>query len=449
MDSLELQSEARVKNRFFLPDGFKQGYAWLALSFPCVWLIANGNTDLLQKLLVLCFLLLAVSDKGLRKDPLFLGSMLLIVFLVLEFLWHRATIPEALFADRFPTKYLLFSCFFLLIAYATVVWRRINPFLILIGAALGLVVFLLLYSSGEEWQRAWQGARVEFGFRNAQHAGIFFGTGLLVIACFAHRLVRAFTGRSRLLAALAAFGFAALMIYGILVTQVRAVWLALILAALTGLMLKLLTLDLHAVKAKLRFSHLAWAALLIVGLSSLGGALQIHERVQQRIEQENINIQTVEEAARLEGRHSTSTGIRIALWAASLQWIEERPLLGWGNRTAEKLIQVDTRFDAKFKKAFGHLHNSLLELLVAVGAIGLLAFGGLLTLFVSRVIKARQAGAMPRDVFLFAWTFLVFWAVVNCFESYINYATGFYVNSVIAGFLYAFCLQPPRGKSEA
>lgn len=449
MDSLELQPEARVKNRFHLPDACKQGYAWLALCFPCIWLLTQGSADLLQQILILGFLMLAAFNKGVRRDPLVAASLLLIVFLVLQFLWHRATIPEALFADRFPTKYLYFSSFFLLIAYGTAVGRRVSPFLVLLGAAAGFVAFLPLHSSWEEWQLAWQGARAEFGFRNAQHAGIFFGTGLLAVAFFAHRMLRACAAPARPLAALAAFGFAAVMVYGIVVTQVRAVWLALILAALTGLALYLLTLDLRAVLARLRWKQLASAVLLIAGLGLLGGLLQIHERVQQRIEQESVDIQTVEEAARLEGRHATSTGIRITLWAASLQWIEERPLLGWGNRTAENLIEADPRFDAKFKHQFGHVHNSLLELLVAVGAIGLLAFGGLLTLFVTRVIRARQAGALPTDVFVFAWTFFVFWAVVNFFESYVNYATGFYVNSVIAGFLYAFCLQASQGKAEA
>jgi O-antigen ligase len=441
MDSLELQPDERVKNGFSFPLALKQGFVWLALSFSCFWLIMNGSTDFLQRFLIVAFLVLVVVNKGVRRDPLVLGSVLVIVFLTLQFLLHRATVPEVLFADRFPAKYLYFSCFFLVLAYATILWKRISPFLILIGSAVGLVAFLLIYSSGNEWGLSWQGGRVEFGFRNAQHAGIFFGTGLLGIVFFAHRVMRVSGALAKPLAVLGTFCFAALMVYGILVTQVRAVWLALILAMLTGLMLYLLTIDLRAVFGRLRFKHLAWTVVAIAGLSFLSGGLQIHARVLQRIEQERINVQTVEEAARLEGKHSTSTGIRIALWAASVQWIEERPLLGWGNRTAENLIQADTRFDAKFKQEFGHLHNSFLELLVAMGTIGLFALGGLLTLFVARVVKAHQAGGMPRDVFLFAWTFLVFWAVVNCFESYINYATGFYVNSVIAGFLYAFCLQ--------
>ena len=52
---------------------------------------------------------------------------------------------------------------------------------------------------------------------------------------------------------------------------------------------------------------------------------------------------------------------------------------------------------------------------------------------------------MPTDAFLFSWAFFAFWVVANCFESYINYASGFYLTTIIAGFLYAFQLQQRFG----
>jgi hypothetical protein len=60
---------------------------------------------------------------------------------------------------------------------------------------------------------------------------------------------------------------------------------------------------------------------------------------------------------------------------------------------------------------------------------------------------AWREGAMPWAVFLFSWAFLVFWGIVNFFESYINYKTGFYLNSVIFGFIYAFYVQRPAATS--
>jgi O-antigen ligase len=444
MNSLEVRSEKGRKGDLLTPDLLKKVYLLLAISFSFIWLVSNGSTDLLQKFLTVSFLISAFHDKKLRQDSVFLGSLLLIGFFCLEFIWHFLSVPAAIFANRFPIKYINFFCFFLLLAYGTVVWKRVSPFLILIGAAVGLVIFLALYSSLEEWRLSWQGARVEFGFRNAQHAGIFFGTGLLGISFLGHRILRANAGLARVLWVLVVCAFAGMMIYGIIVTQVRAVWIALILAYLAGIVAYVFTTNVDSLIAWLKnIKHVALAMLVISGLLVLGSALDIQERIQQRIGQESISIQTVEEAARFEEKQVTSSGIRIALWAASLQWIEERPLLGWGSYSVAQLIRSDSRFNAEFKHEFGHLHNSALEILVAVGAIGLFSIGGVVVLLAISVLKARRAGFMPKDVFLFAWAFLIFWTIVNCFESYINYSTGFYLNSIVAGFLYAFYLQRP------
>lgn len=444
MNFLEVRSEARPCSHLLTSDLWKKVYALLAISFSLIWLGSNGNADLLQKFLTVSFLIFVFHDKKLRQDPVFLGSLLLIGFFCLEFIWHFLSVPEAIFASRFPTKYINFFCFFLLLAYGTVIWKRVSPFLIPIGAAVGLVIFLALYSSLEEWRLSWQGTRVEFGFRNAQHAGIFFGTGLLGISFLGHRILRANVGIARVLWALVVCAFTAVMIYGIIVTQVRAVWIALILAFLTGITVYMFTTNIDSLIAWFKnIKHAVLVMLVISCLAVLGSTLEIQERIQQRIEQESISIQTVEEAARFEEKQVTSSGIRIALWAASLQWIEEKPLLGWGSHSVAQLIRLDSRFNAEFKHEFGHLHNSVLEILVAVGTIGLFSIGGVVVLLAISVLKTWRAGFMPKDVFLFAWAFLIFWVIVNCFESYINYSTGFYLNSIVAGFLYAFYLQRP------
>lgn len=442
MEILKLQTAQKMLVNFFSAAFLGKFYAVFALSFSFIWLATDGSTAFLQKILIISFLFLAFSDKRIRQDSLFWGSLLLIAFLSLEFIWHALSLPEAVFANRFPTKYINFFCFFLVIAYGAVTWRRFNPFLILVGAAVGLLIFLILYSPLDEWRLSWQGTRVGFGFRNAQHAGIFFGTGLLATSFFGYRILKTCSGFARLLGALAVFAFAGLMIYGIIATQVRAVWIALILAFLAGGTAYLFTTPISSLLAWFRdVKHMGVIVLLIASAIALGSALGIQQRIQQRIGQESISIQTVQGAASLDGEVSTSSSIRVALWAASLRWIDERPLLGWGRLSPERLIRSDSRFDSKFKQQFGHLHNSPLELLVSVGAIGLFSIGVLIMMLAIKILKARRIGTMPKDVFVFAWAFLVFWAIVNCFESYINYSSGFYLNSVVAGFLYAFYLQ--------
>jgi O-antigen ligase len=442
MELLEMRTAQKVLVNSLSVEFLRKFYALLALSFSFLWLATDGSTALLQKLLIVSFLFLAFSDKKIRQDALFWGSLLLIAFFSLEFIWHALSLPEAIFANRFPSKYINFFCFFLLIAYGTVVWKRFSPFYILIGAAAGFLAFLILYSPINEWRLSWEGTRVGFGFRNAQHAGIFFGAGLLGISFFGPRIFKAYSGFTRLILALAVFAFAGLMIYGIIATQVRAVWIALILAFLAGGTAYLFTTTINSLLAWFRdVKHMGLVVLLISSVIALGSALSVQQRIQHRIGQENISIQTVQGAARFEGQRLTSSGIRVALWSASASWIETRPMLGWGSLSVERLIGLDSRFNSQFKQKFGHLHNSTLELLVAVGAIGLFSIGVLIMMLAIKILKARRVGAMPKDVFVFAWAFLVFWGIVNCFESYINYSSGFYLNSIIASFLYAFYLQ--------
>jgi len=446
MDPLENRSGV-LGNIAICPTQLRKIYALLAMSFSFVWLASDGSTNLLQKLLTASFLFLVFKNKELRREPIVLGSLLLIAFFSLEFAWHFFSIPEDIFAGRFPTKYISFFCFFILIAYGTVIWEKISPFLILVGAAAGLLAFLIFHSSIEDWQLSWQGARVDFGFRNAQHAGIFFGTGLLGISFLGHRLIRAGLGSARTFGVLGVSAFAALMIYGVVVTQVRAVWVGLMMAFLTGALAYLFSVDLKSVVAWFKqLKHIVLACLIVAFLATLTSALDIQDRILHRVGQERISMQTVQEASRFEEKELKSSGIRIALWTASLRWIEERPLLGWGSNSVLQLIRADTRFNAQFKQSFGHLHNSKLEILVAVGIAGLCGIGAIFILLVKGVWYARRTEAMPEDAFLFASAFLVFWLTVNCFESYVNYPTGFYINTIVASFLYSFYLQRPSLK---
>jgi O-antigen ligase len=424
------------------PTRLRKIYALLAMSFSFVWLASDGSTNLLQKLLTAVFLFLVFKNKELRREPVVLGSLLLIVFFSLEFAWHFFSIPEDIFAGRFPTKYISFFCFFILIAYGTVIWEKISPFLILVGAAVGLLAFLLFHSSIEEWQLSWQGARVDFGFRNAQHAGVFFGTGLLGISFLGHRLVRSSLRSARMLGVLGVLAFAALMIYGVVATQVRAVWMGLIMASFLIGMVYLFSADLKSLISWFKqLKHIVLTLLIIAFLSTVASALDIQDRMLHRVGQERISMQTVQEASQFEEKELKSSGIRIALWTASLRWIHERPLLGWGSNSVSQLIRADSRFNAQFKQSFGHLHNSKLEILVAVGIVGLCGIGGVFILLIKSVLSARRTKAMPKDAFLFALAFLVFWLTVNCFESYVNYSTGFYINTIVASFLYSFYIQ--------
>jgi len=418
------------------------GFSLLALAFPLLWFVSNNGVDLLQKFLAMLFLYFVLRNRHLRKSYLILAAVILIVLLLWEFVWHFFSLPGEFSPEHPPFKYIYFFCFFLVIAYGTVAWKKVSPFVILAGAAVGLAAFLLVYSPLDHWQRSWQGERVAFGFRNAQHAGIFFGTGLLGISLMGHKLLRTNIRGLRVCMAIVVCAFAAVMLYGVIMTQVRAVWIGLTAAFLTVAMTAFMVSDVRSVLIRVaKQGYRRWIVMLILGLAVLLSAINIQGRIAHRIAQEEVSLESLQRASRFEQDKMTSSGIRIALWTAALDWIHEKPVLGWGAKTASRLIDMDPRFNEEFKKSFGHLHNSYLEALLSVGLLGVFSMAAIVILLAARVVDARRSGAMPKDVYIFAWAFFAFWATVNGFESYINYSSGFYVNTVVAAFLYAFYLQ--------
>lgn len=122
--------------------------------------------------------------------------------------------------------------------------------------------------------------------------------------------------------------------------------------------------------------------------------------------------------------------------------------MGWGGRGSRPLIDNSDLFSESFKQEYNHLHNSYLQTLVEIGLIGAMFIVVLITLVGRATIKAYQKKQMPLDVFLFAWTFFIFWLVVNLLESYIIFPTGTYLVGIIGGFTYSFCVHQADSISQ-
>lgn len=435
--------------RISLHEAMEASFGLLAFAFPLVWFVTDGSAKTISQALLLLFFVFFVQRPEIRKNALVIACLSFSLLLYIEYLWHHLTIPDHLFGGRPPSNYAYFFSFFPIIAYGTIVWKRINPFYLLVGALLGFVIFLVWHTPYTHWLLALKGERVDFGFRNAEHAGIFFATGLLCTFFFGFRVSCLRSSALRFLALGGVVFFAVLMLFGVIATQTRAVWLGLLGGLLTASVLALMTGGLQPVLAWLRRpSHVIPLLLAAVAAAVLFDVLDVPQRIAARLAQEEIGVETIREAARFDERAQlSSSGARIAMWRAAPDWIVERPMLGWGVFSAKKLIKADDRFAPEFKEQFGHLHNSYIEALVAVGIVGLIAMFAIVGLIGRSVYVAWREGAMPWAVFLFSWAFLVFWGIVNFFESYINYKTGFYVNSVIFGFIYAFYVQRPAAAS--
>jgi O-antigen ligase len=315
----------------------------------------------------------------------------------------------------------------------------------LISASAGLFVHLS-FVPADVWSAGWQGERVDFGFRNAQHTSVIFGTALLVGVFF---LPRAFSlpFRMRILALPLLVGLILLMIFGVITTQTRAAWLGL---SLSAIVLSLIcAVALLTGRYSLRWRALTWAATIGVGIFFAGSVMLyfMGSSAIQHLSAETVDGATIKEMAQLKTVHS-SIGVRIGSWSAAREWIAERPVFGWGGDGGSKLIKQSPHFDEEFKSRYGHFHNSYLETLVSVGGAAVVCMVVIVFLIAWRTITAWRQRRIPNDVFLFSCAFFLFWAVANVFESYIMYDSGLFLNATIGGFVYSWYLRSQHDRTE-
>ncbi|MDN3522075.1 O-antigen ligase family protein [Halomonas ramblicola] len=307
-------------------------------------------------------------------------------------------------------------------------WLGGNTRATLLAWGLGLagLVAVVFWPEGslEQWRLGLQGVRAEFAIRNSQHDSMLFGSGLLGLVCFAGRCWHgqgALAWSRRLLWTLAL----AVCAVGIVITQTRAVWLALL------VVLPLLP-ALAWWGAGRRLPRKAWWGLAAAAGMIVAGALAFHQPVTERLADENRII-----ARALEGDWQSipysSVGNRLLTWRASLDWIAERPLVGWGEEGRSLVIEHTDWLPEKTQALYGHLHNTFLELLVSYGLLGLAVVLALIAWIGLGTWQAWRAAVMPGDMALFGAGFFVFYAIVSQFESYGTFWTGAYVQNLVAG----------------
>ncbi|BES69904.1 hypothetical protein RE428_09220 [Marinobacter nanhaiticus D15-8W] len=409
-------------------------FAWYPL--PAAYQGAEG-------IMVALFLFALTQEQGrpMRTNTAFLLCMGLLVYLVAGLAYHKLVLPEGFKVSVRFSRYYLKPLLIVIVAFGLALARPRFAWLFLPIAFCGLLVQLALTIDGSLIDQILQGYRPSFGFTNAQHSGVAFGTALLALIIFAPRILHTRKPRRYVYGALllCAIAIAAACV---LVTQVRAVWLALALALPIGFVLSLVYRD-RGRKNTFKGIYLpVFALLAVIGITSaLLLTTGLEDRLEQRLVATDEQIQELQEALTLEDVARTSTTIRVASWAAAVDWFSERPILGWGPGTTPQLIEKAPYFDDWFKNQFGHLHNSYLEAAVSLGTVGLLLLLGLVVYLGWAIIQAYRSGAMPRDAFIFSWTFFIFWLVVNCFESYIMFNTGHVITACVGGFLYHFYLK--------
>ncbi|UYG01946.1 O-antigen ligase family protein [Halomonas sp. LR3S48] len=412
------------------PDPAWRSPLWLCwLGLLCVLLYAglrlieHGLAEQAGTLMALTGLFAVLRwGRGIRgSGPLWLLLAVVVVQLIswsAGYLNHPEWVPDNPRLDRLAK-------WFLFIGLAWWLWGSTRATLLVwsLGLAGLLGAVFLLEGSLLQWQLGLQGVRAEFPIRNSQHDAMLFGTGLIGLVCFAGRCWRgdgALVWGRRLLWSLALL----VCLAGIVITQTRAVWLAVLVV--------MVLLPALVWWGSRKSSHRSWWGLAIMALVILAGAIALHEPVTKRLTNEEHII-----AQAMEGDWKSipysSIGNRLLTWRAAVEWIAERPLVGWGEEGRSLVIEHTDWLPDKTKELYGHLHNTLLEILVSYGLLGLSVVLALIAWIGLGTWRAWRADVMPGDMALFGAGFFVFYAIVSQFESYGSFWTGAYVQNLIAG----------------
>ncbi len=413
--------------------------------FAFFWLPYYKLFDFFCNILILAFLLqlLLPSSKKLRKDPLFRLGLLFFVYLFITIAWHKFSLPADTPRIAETRKYLRIL-YFIPIAYAISYNKMLNPWRFLIIAFLGLIAYLIINFDLSEWKRAWNGYRVDFGIENAQHTGIVFATSLIAFTVFTVRFInwsRKYSLIIFLVSLTVWFSALLLSFWVVFVSQTRAVWLGL---SVSALIMLLLAGIFYIQKKRSTIKWYKYSTILLGLIFTtilIEHSFNTQEQIMKRLTSEKVSIESLHLAASHEKKQMTSFEIRVASWAAAPEWIMERPFMGWGRRGAKNLIRESDYFNESFKSRFGHLHNSYLETLVDLGFIGTGFIVTIIFLFAHSINRNYKKGKTPSDVFIFSWAFFLFWLIVNIFESYIIFSSGYYLIAIVAAFSYSFGIE--------
>ncbi len=417
-----------------LTDNAFLGQRPLAAALLSLAVIAYGalgavEADAAEKVRYLLLLgsvwIFVVAPKALRRSPAF--WLFAAAALVSLLSWALSLLTHPQWAESSP-KLDRTANWLAAIAIATALGGHLQRGLLVWGLA-AVALLLAPWLSGDGWAEIWRGLngqRVDFKLHNAEHAGLYFsvlGLGLLALLPRAFRLRRG-RGVALLIWIIALAG----AITGIVITQTRSMWLGFTAALMLLGWLQGLRLSRHRLW---RWISAVLLSLAMVPLLVVFARLDI---VETRSAAEESTVQSL-----LSGRFGDipfdSAGIRIHSWLEGLDWFAARPLLGWGGRGRNLVISESQWFTPEIKQTYRHLHNSYLDVAVNYGVVGLALLLLMWFWFVRIALQAARRGHLPTDLLHFFLCFMVLWAVVNFFESFVFYTSGIYVFSLIGGLI--------------
>lgn len=288
--------------------------------------------------------------------------------------------------------------------------------------------FAVVLTKVDVWGLGFNGERVDFGIRNAQHTAMFFGCTLLASICFASRVWT--LTRYKLFSRLLWATILLISIAGVLFTQTRAIFLALFLAFMIVMVVVFFILK---PQVKTIFTFVS-AIAIVSGCIYYSASSYIESRYQQ---EESVITSIIN--GEWDNVPYTSVGIRFNTWKVAVDKIMERPLFGFGHRARSEVIKQSTILPDSVKQEFGHLHNYPLEILLSYGLCGVVFFAIFYFIVLRDVYLSWLNRRLPTDIAVFCFAFFVFFFIINFFESYLSFWTGVFVFNIIVGGVVSLC----------
>lgn len=382
--------------------------------------------------------LLLTERQTLFRDPMV--KLLGLILIAQTLTWVNALYAHPEFAKDIPTLDRLSKLFsFVFIAY----WLKGSTRTVLSLLATFVVgVFVALAFAPDFHQdliNALSGLRADFDIKNAQFTSMFAGVGMMICGFGYYwgatsNLKKTHKVLLVIVNTLALAGLTWLLV----VSQSRQAWLALLLA----IVILPIFLSFHSQRCRGKsLVGIYLTIALLVGLFSTSSIIE------KRVDKENSVLSTIISG---DWQHipMSSIGIRFNSWIEASHWIGEHPILGNSAAAIKQVIQQSDKFTPELKAEFGHLHNFHIETLVSYGLVGLVLIYTMYYWLVRSMFIAQRERPELMSFTIFSMMFLVFWLVVNFFETFSSRTFGVYTHNIIFGCLYTFYLASSLKKNH-
>ena len=339
----------------------------------------------------------------LRGEPIVWLSAGFVLLLAVRTAFTASTFPET--ANEHWNAY--FAWIRLWLFWVVAWWLAADTRRVFLVLSLALGGFLLYALWNLQLSDFYADARPGFG-KTALAFALYSGTGLLGLGLLAPRMWGPRTRRGRFVLRVGLWAvLLAALAGGLLLTQSRLMWIALVIVAPPALWLRYAP----AVRTATRRRHApAVVALVVVLVAAV--AIGNSAFLRDRFARESGTLASI---ARLDVDNipddfSSSLGTRFHLYHLGWEKWLEKPLLGWGPGMNRVLIGSSERENLRFRV---DLHNGYLEVLVCAGLVGALFFFFGALRVVRGLFAARRREVIPRDLFLFVMSVLVLVAIWN------------------------------------